>query len=351
MIKYYHHNQPFILESGSQLPQLTIAYHTYGKLNAQHSNVIWVCHALTANSDVADWWPHTVEKNGFLDPEKYFIVCCNCLGSHYGTTGPLSVNPTTGEPWYGSFPLITMRDMVRVQQCLAKYLGISRVLLLVGGSMGGYECAEWGIMEPDFAERIALIASVPKVSPWFIAQSESQRMAIECDPTFGEPSPEAGLRGMEVARSIAMLGFRGRMAFNVSQQDEPQSDALFEHRAMSYQRYQAAKFGKRFNAYSLYRLQQAVDSHNVGRGRGGVSAALRQIRAKCLVVVVSTDPICPPDEQEPYLTNLADVEYHIIHSDFGHDGFLIETAQINTIVKDFMAREDVKDTVLKVVNN
>ena len=127
MTKVYKYPHPFTTEGGYTFLSLDIAYDTYGTMNADKSNIIWVCHALTANSDVADWWPHTVEKGCFLDPEKYFTVCANFLGSHYGTTGPLSINEATGEPWYGDFPLITVRDMVRVHQLLAEYLGIPNV--------------------------------------------------------------------------------------------------------------------------------------------------------------------------------------------------------------------------------
>ena len=124
MTRYYTYDRPFTLESGETLPSVTIAYDTYGEMNSTRSNVIWVCHALTANSDVADWWPHTVERGKFLDPDRYFTVCANFLGSHYGTTGPLSINPATGEPWYGDFPKITVRDMVRCHMLLAEHLGI-----------------------------------------------------------------------------------------------------------------------------------------------------------------------------------------------------------------------------------
>ena len=268
MSKLYHYPHPFTTEGGYTFPSLDIAYDTYGEINAERSNIIWVCHALTANSDVADWWTHTVEEGSFLDPTKYFTVCANFLGSHYGTTGPLSVNPATGEKWYGDFPLITVRDMVRVHQLLAEHLGITRVKLLIGSSIGGFQCLEWAVMQPDFAERAAFIATTPRTEAWASAFNESQRMAIECDPTYGERSDEAGLTGMSVARSIALLSYRGGAAYNISQQDEEPDNASFNRRVLSYQRYQGEKLRRRFNAYSYYRLSQAVDSHNLARGRG-----------------------------------------------------------------------------------
>ena len=136
---------PFELETGHTLPELRIAYHTYGTLNAAKDNVAWVCHALTANSDVADWWPHTVEAGRFLDPARHFVVCANIIGSHYGTTGPLHVNPATGRPWYKDFPPFTIRDIVRAHRLLADALGIGRIGTLVGSSVGGFQAVEWAV--------------------------------------------------------------------------------------------------------------------------------------------------------------------------------------------------------------
>ena len=336
MAQFYTYDRPFELECGEVLPSLTIAYDTFGELNSERSNVIWVCHALTANSDVADWWPHTVEEGCFLDPTKYFSVCANFLGSHYGTTGPLSVNPATGEPWYGDFPLVTVRDMVRAHQLLAEWLGIKRVKLLIGSSIGGFQCLEWSVMQPDFAERAAFIATTPRTKPWASAFNESQRMAIECDPTYGERSAEAGLQGMATARSIALMSYRGGMAYDKTQEDENPDEASFERRVLSYQRYQGEKLRRRFNAYSYYRLSQAVDSHNLGRGRGKVEDVLQQIKAKSLVVAITSDILFPPSDHTILVENIPNVEYHLIDSDFGHDGFLVEHKQLNEIILNFL---------------
>ena len=336
MAQFFRYDKPFELECGVALPSLTIAYDTFGELNAERSNVIWVCHALTANSDVADWWPHTVEEGCFLDPAKYFTVCANFLGSHYGTTGPLSVNPATGEPWYGDFPKVTVRDMVRAHQLLAEHLGISRVKLLIGSSIGGFQCLEWSIMQPDFAERAAFIATTPRTKPWASAFNESQRMAIECDPTYGERSAEAGLAGMATARSIALMSYRGGMAYDKTQEDANPDEVGFERRVLSYQRYQGEKLRRRFNAYSYYRLSQAVDSHNLGRGRGKVEDVLKQIKAKSLVVAITSDILFPPSDHTIMVENIPNVEYHLIDSDFGHDGFLVEHKQLNDIILNFL---------------
>ena len=204
MIRYYDYERPFALESGQRLPGLRIAYHTYGALNAARDNVVWVCHALTANSDVADWWPHTVEEGRFLDPARHFVVCANILGSHYGTTGPLHENPATGKPWYRDFPPFTIRDMVHAHRLLADALGIGRIAALVGSSVGGFQAVEWAAEEPERIERLALIATSAKASPWSIAVDETQRMAIEADPTFGEERPDAGMAGLAAARAIGL---------------------------------------------------------------------------------------------------------------------------------------------------
>ena len=336
MAQFFRYEKPFELECGAVLPSLTIAYDTFGELNADKSNVIWVCHALTANSNVADWWPHTVEEECFLDPAKYFTVCANFLGSHYGTTGPLSVNPATGAPWYGDLPLGTVRDMVRAHQVLAEHLGISRVKLLIGSSIGGFQCLEWSVMQPDFAEKAAFIATTPRTKPWASAFNESQRMAIECDPTFGERSAEAGLQGMATARSIALMSYRGGMAYDKTQEDENPDEVGFQRRVLSYQRYQGEKLRRRFNAYSYYRLSQAVDSQDLGRGRGRVEDVLRQIKAKSLVVAITSDILFPPSDHTILVENIPDVRYHVIDSDFGHDGFLVEHKQLNDIIIDFL---------------
>lgn len=336
MAQFYKYDKEFELESGVKLPSLTIAYDTYGVRNEDSSNVIWVCHALTANSDVADWWPHTVEEGCFLDPDKYFTVCANFLGSHYGTTGPLSENSETGEPWYGDFPRITVRDMVRAHQLLAEYLGIKRVKLLIGSSIGGFQCLEWSVMQPDFAERAAFIATTPRTKPWASAFNESQRMAIQSDPTFGERNAEAGLDGLAIARSIALLSYRGGMAYDKTQEDADPDEASFERRVHSYQRYQGEKLRRRFNAYSYIRLSQAVDSHNLGRGRGKVEDVLKQIKAKSLVVAITSDILFPPSDHQILIDNIPDVEYHLIDSDFGHDGFLVEHKQLNDIILNFL---------------
>ncbi|MBR4056031.1 MAG: homoserine O-acetyltransferase [Rikenellaceae bacterium] len=332
-VQYFEYNAPVELDCGAVLPEVRIAYHTYGEMNADRSNVIWVCHALTANSDVADWWEHTVEEGKFLDPARYFVVCANFIGSCYGSTGPLSVNPATGKPYYNDFPIVTVRDMVRCHRLLAEYLGIEHVRMLIGSSIGGYQCCEWAVQCPDFAERLVLIATLSHSTPWAHAFNESQRMAIECDPEFGEPREDAAWKGMATARSIALLSYRGQQAYDKTQQDPDAVKKITGHRATTYQRYQGEKLCRRFNVYSYHRLTHAVDSHNIARGRTeSEEELLRSIRSRTVVIAISSDLLFPADQIEQMSRLIPNAEYHLIDSDFGHDGFLIEHVKLNDII-------------------
>ena len=328
---------PLALECGEVLPSFEVEYTTYGTLSPAKDNVIWVCHALTADSRVADWWPHTVEEGRFLDPERGFVVCANFIGSPYGSTSPVSLNPTTGKAWRGAFPQVTVRDMVRAHSALAARLGIARVELLIGSSIGGFQVMEWAIAEPEFAKRIALIATCVRSSAWAIAFNESQRMAIEADGTFGDDSPTAGAAGMSAARSIALLSYRGAAAYNATQTDTDR-EKLSGYRATTYQQHQGEKLRRRFDAYCYYRLTQAVDSHDIARGRGvGEAEVLQGIRAKALVVSITSDILFPPEDHRVMVDNIPDVTYRVIESPFGHDGFLVEYEQLDAIIKEFMA--------------
>ena len=335
-VKYYTYDGEFRLENGGMIKGLTIAYHTFGKRRSDRNQVVWVCHALTANSDVADWWPCTVEKGKFLDPGKYFTVCANIVGSHYGTTGPLDLNPETGKPYYDTFPFITVRDMVRAHMLLAEALGITHVKAVIGSSIGGFQAMEWAIMKPDFIDRLGLIATAARSQPWTIALNESQRMAIEVDPTYEQNDPDAGKNGMRVSRSIGLLSYRGVSAYNMTQQENDNLYKLTGFRAATYQQYQGDKLGRRFNAYSYYRLTQAFDSHNVGRFRGGIEKALEKIKAKTRIIGITSDIILPVSEQIFLYRHIPDSELFLINSDFGHDGFLVEHEKLNELLKPFV---------------
>ncbi len=335
-MEIYKHTGPFELECGAVLPELVIAYHTFG--TRRDDNIVWVCHALTANSDVSDWWPGTVESGRFLDPSHYFTVCSNIIGSPYGTTGPLSINPLTGEQWFGDFPFVTMRDIARANLLLADHLGISRVKAIVGGSIGGFQALEMELHRPGFAEKLVIAVCSARTTPWNIALNESHRMAIRADHTFGHNHQNAGKQGLAAARSIALLSYRGSLAYNATQQDPDDTLRQSGHRAATYQQYQGEKFIRRFDAYSYWTITEAFDSHDVGRGRGGVEKALSGIACPTMVVGITSDIIIPPVEQEFLAKYLPLGELRLIESDFGHDGFLVENEKLNEIIKPFLSK-------------
>jgi homoserine O-acetyltransferase len=333
-MKIYKYNQQFITEGGALIPGVEIAYDTWGKLNEKGDNVIWVCHALTANSDVESWWPGMVGKDMVLDTNSYFVVCANILGSCYGTTGPLSVNPATSRQWLNDFPVITVRDVVRLHEILRISLGISSVHSIIGSSIGGYQALEYSIMYPEIIHRLIFIASSARQSPWAIAFNESQRLSLEADATFFGHNPEGGKRGLKAARSIALLSYRTAYAYNQTQAEE--SDAKTgSFRASSYQAYQGDKLVNRFNPWSYYRLTQLSDSHNVGRGRGGVAKALKMVKAHTLCIGIKSDILYPVAEQKFVAENVKIGEYTEIDSFFGHDGFLIEAGQVSQAIRKF----------------
>jgi homoserine O-acetyltransferase len=336
--KVAHFNERFVLENGSSLANLTIAYHTYGNLNKDKSNVIWVCHALTANSDVQDWWPGMVGPSLLFDTEKYFIICANILGSPYGTTSPISINSDTGQPYYHLFPVITIRDIVKAHIKLADYLGIDSIELLIGASVGGQQALEWAVTEPYKIKKLCAIATNAYHSPWGVAFNESQRLALKADRTFFNNSSDGGAKGLKAARSIALLSYRSGAAYNATQPNKS-NNQWEEQPAQTYQRYQGDKLVKRFNAISYFRLTQAMDSQQIGRNRVSHQQALQLISANTLIIGITSDILFTVEEQKYLAKNIKNAEYREIDSIFGHDGFLIEHQQLTEIVKPFLEKK------------
>ncbi len=333
--------EPFELECGVSLPELEIAYCTYGALNTAGDNVIWICHALTASANAADWWSGLFGVGKPFDPDKYFIVCANILGSCYGSTGPSSINPSTGEPYGRSFPLITIRDMVKAHRLLRDRLGISNIHLLIGGSMGGQQALEWAVEEPGFIGYLCILATNAQHSPWGIAFNEAQRMALEADPTLENAHPEAGRKGLEAARAVAMLSYRHYQAYSKTQV-ETDEDKLSGFKASSYQRYQGHKLFQRFDPLAYISLSRSMDTHNVGRGRGGVEKALAGVKAKTLVIGIQTDVLFPPDEQAFIARHIPGAGFRLIESLYGHDGFLVEFEKIESLIRPFLQNKPLK---------
>lgn len=344
----FAHKKTFKLENGKRIRDLQIAYHTYGELNEKRDNVVWVCHALTANSDVFEWWPGLFGEDDFFNPRDYFIVCANILGSPYGTSNPLSINPATGQPYYLSFPQFSTRDMASAHQLLATHLGLESIHLLIGGSMGGHQALEWAIAAPEKIRHLIVMATNAQHSPWGIAFNESQRLAIRADRTFFSNKPDGGTKGLKVARSMALLSYRGYDTYGATQleSDDEKTD---DYKAASYQNYQGEKLAKRFNAYSYWLLSKAMDSHNLGRGRGGIQKALECIKARTLIIGINSDILFPPAEQKLLAGGISGAVYRELESLYGHDGFLIETEKISREIETFLAQTNTDKTPLKTI--
>ena len=336
-MKHFHSKGPLKLEGGAVLPELNIGYHTYGKLNEKGDNVIWICHALTANSDVQDWWPGMVGEGEVFDTNRYYVVCANILGSCYGTTGPLNIDPRTGQPYYHTFPLITIRDMVQAHALLCSHLGIRKIQVLVGGSMGGYQALEWCVKQPSLIGQLLLLATSARESAWGIAIHSAQRLAIEADATWKTDTANAGHKGLKTARAIGMITYRNYHTYKATQTD-PGSDRLDGFKASSYIEHQGNKLVARFNAYSYWTLTKSMDTHNLSRGRSErVEDVLKTIKQRTLVVSIKGDLLCPPEEQELLARHLPQAHLVQVDSLYGHDGFLVEREKISKEVTTWMA--------------
>ena len=326
---------PFPLESGATLTGAQVAYRTWGQLSPARDNVVWVCHALTANADVLDWWAGLFGQGCYFDPADWFIVCANVLGSCYGSTGPLSPDPATGQPRYEAFPLLTIRDLTAAHEALRQHLRVGAIHTLIGGSLGGQQALEWAVSQPEIMRHLVVIATNARHSAWGIAFNEAQRLAIEADPTYRAHAPEGGRAGLRAARAVALLSYRGYAAYQATQTDDEADPRLRDYRASSYQRYQGDKLVARFNAHSYVTLSRAMDAHHLGRGRGGVGPALACIRARTLVLGITSDVLFPLSEQRALAQGIAGATYGELASDYGHDGFLLEVKQISRQLERF----------------
>jgi homoserine O-acetyltransferase len=326
-MQIYHHRESFHLETGATLSELHIAYYTWGTLNEKGDNVIWICHALTASSNAQEWWPNLIGEGLAFDTAQYFVVCDNILGSCYGTTGPRSLNGETGESFYTNFPFITIRDIVGAHEMLRKHLGIGGIHLMVGGSMGGYQALEWCVIQPQLIKQLFLLTTSAKETAWGIAIHTAQRMAIELDESWKKQSATGGKEGLKIARAIGMLTYRSYESFLTTQTDE--DPAKLDHfKAASYIHHQGNKLAARFSAHSYWVLTKAMDSHNLARGRKDINNVLKSIIAKTLIMGITSDLLCPVQEQQILAEHIPGATFVAIDSMYGHDGFLVETAAI-----------------------
>ncbi len=329
---------PFDLESGARLPSLTVAFRTWGRLDPEGGNAVLVCHALTGSPDLERWWSPLLGPGRALDPAHDFVVCSNVLGSCYGTTGPATERPDGAGRWGGSFPDVSVRDMVRVQAALLDTLGVRRLRLVLGGSLGGMQALEWAATLPERVAAIAPMAVSARHSAWCIAFSEAQRQAIFADPRWRGGSypahdpPEAGLA---VARQIAMCSYRSRESLERRFSREPAGDGRFA--VEGWLAHHGRALVERFDAASYVALTRSMDTHDVGRGRGGVREALARVRVPALVVSIDSDVLYPPPEQRELAEALPEGRLATLRSPHGHDAFLIEGDAVNGLLAGFRA--------------
>ncbi len=327
--------EPLDLEFGGVLPNAEVAYTIYGTLSPNRDNVVWVCHALTGGSEPDVWWPGLVGSGRTFNPEKHFIICANLLGSCYGSSGPLSIDPTTGRPYGIAFPEVTLRDSVRAFISLRRELDLHEISVCIGGSMGGQAVLEWSLMEPDVIRNAIIIAANTELSPWGKAFNAAQRMALESDPTWADGNG-SGLAGLGAARALAMISYRNYDAFWIKQTDVDPSQN--KSRAELYLRHQANKLTERFDPLAYWHLTKAMDSHNVARGRKELSYLLRQVRARTLTIGLNSDILFPCSEQKKIAELIPGARYEEIESNYGHDGFLLEYDALEKILDSFLSQ-------------
>ncbi|ETV75809.1 homoserine O-acetyltransferase [Aphanomyces astaci] len=321
----------FTLESGVTLDDVHVNYKTFGVLNAAKDNVLFVCHALTGNAALDTWWGGLLGDGKPFDTSKYLVVCANILGSCYGTTGPTSINPHTGKRYGGSFPDVTVRDTVRLHiRLVVDEIGASEVACVVGGSLGGMQTLEWGFLGQGLVQKIAVIACGAQHSGWQIGISEVQRQAIYRDPNYrhGDYDDAAPPHsGLALARQIAMISYRTHDVYTdkFGRHTQVDDDAAGVFTVQSYLDYQGRKFLTRFDANAYIAITKMMDTHDIGRGRGGVEAACRQLEAlPILIAGIESDLVYPLSEQAQLHAYLPHSVFHSIQSPHGHDGFLLE---------------------------
>jgi len=355
-------DRPFALEGGGVLIGPVVAYETWGTLAPQRDNAILVCHALTGDSHAygdlgpghpsPGWWNGFVGPGEPLDTDRYFVVCVNVIGGCQGSTGPASPDPLTGRPWGSQFPVVSIRDMVRTQAAVADHLGIARWLAVVGGSMGGMQVLEWGVMYPDRARALVPIATAAAASAQQIGWWSAGRRTIRMDPKwrggdYYDATPGDGPhRGLGTARMMSMMTFRSDDVFSTRfgrEAVEPiDGFSLWQRfQVERYIEYQGDKLVRRFDANSYLLLTKAMDLHDLARGRGGFEPAFERLRAPLLSVGISSD-ILYPARQARQITSLAEAAglpagYAELDSPHGHDAFLIEVDALGDIVTKFLA--------------
>jgi homoserine O-acetyltransferase/O-succinyltransferase len=355
------------LQRGGQLGPVTLAYETWGSLNAEGDNAVLITHALTGNTHAHDagcpddpkggWWNPLIGPGRLFDTERYFVICSNVLGGCAGSTGPASLNPATGKPYGMDFPLITMHDIVRAQHALIEHLGVSELAMVAGGSIGGQQALEWAVTYPEQVRKVAVIAATAALTAQAIAFNEVQRQTIMLDPLWQGGSYESGQgprAGLAIARMLAIityqseevmeLRFARKPAWNTttpSPSGSPDLGRRFD--VESYLYHQGDLLTRRFDANSYLYLSRAMDSYDVSEGYSSLDAALRRIRSKALFVGIRSDFLFPAayvrELSEKVRALGGDATYVEIDSPHGHDAFLKEWAQMAAALQRIVAEE------------
>lgn len=363
--EFFSEENPLLLDKGGFINKVQVAYKTYGKLNSEGTNAVVICHALTGNSHVAGvldieesdpnsepdllkkyskmfkgkpgWWDPLIGPGKVFDTDKYFVVCSNIFGSCYGTTGPVSIDPQKSKPYQANFPAVTVRDMVRVQKALIDYLDINKIKTVTGGSLGGMQALEWGVMYPEIVESIIPIGISAKHSALAIGLGEVERLAIKNDPDwangFYSKQPE---KGLSLARQIAIITYRSFQSFEEKfGRDKVKDTEQFQ--VISYLDYQGKKLVERFDANTYLLLADVMDRHDIGFNRDKIENVLASIKAKTLAIGISSDILYPVAEQKFIVEHIPGAKYAEIKSRHGHDAFLIEFDQLEKIIGEFLS--------------
>jgi len=350
--RYHTVRGRFTLESGEFLEEVRIAYRTWGDTANASEHAVLICHALTGSADVEAWWPNIIGAGKAFDPECDFIVCANILGSCYGTTGPVSLKPGLGIRYRADFPRVSVRDMVNLHCELLDHLGIEKLELVCGPSLGGMQALEWAHMYPERVCSVVPIGVGGRHSAWCIGISEAQRAAIAADPNWNDgyysddATPE---KGLAAARMMAVCTYRSWQSFGQRFGRDVSRDGDYE--VQSYLRHQGDKINTRFDANTYVTLTHAMHTHDLARGRGNYTDVLSNIRQPTLIVSVSTDALYPPPEQFFLAEQMPNARCAVLDSVHGHDGFLIESESLGELISRFRAslRDGANYGIRKVV--
>jgi homoserine O-acetyltransferase len=348
------------LDSGITLERVTVVYETYGRLSDKKDNAILVCHALSGGAHAAGWlpgqkkpgwWDNMIGPGKAFDTDRYFVICSNVIGSCYGTTGPSSVDPSTGRPYAMRFPVVTVRDMVEVQRELLEKLGIEKLLTVAGGSMGGMQVLQWAVSYPERVCSAIPIATTHRHSPQQIAFNEVARQAIMGDPAwnqgdyYGGPGPKLGLSIARMVGHITYLSDKGmehKFGRRLQTREQYGYDFTTEFEVESYLRYQGKSFVGRFDANSLLYLSKALDYFDLGDGFESLSEAFINSHALFLILAFSSDWLYPPQQNKDIAQAIrragGDATYCEIKSDYGHDAFLLELETQSSLIRSFLER-------------